>query len=340
MPPRRGHIAREEMIVKRGSNRKNLVSTLPPSPRSDNRSASQSDPRACHAIGQSGRSHPSQGTQRAGGSGESHPAFPRVGFTLVELLVVIAIIGVLVALLLPAVQAARQAARRMSCQNNLRQIGIGLHHYHDVQETFPIGCLEMRYLRNPDGSRMYPDGVQIAWSALLLPFIEQDPLHKRIDFGKGYDSPQNADAAAEIVPIYICPSVSRSSLRVRGRGVTDYGGIYGERITRPNNPPSGTMLYRRAIQIAEITDGTSHTLIVSEDAKWPDGQWINGLNLFDQAFPINQAPSFENDIRSEHPGGAQGLFCDGSVHFLAETMDLETLGAICTRNRGEIVSFP
>lgn len=264
----------------------------------------------------------------------------RAGFTLVELLVVMAIIGILTSLLLPAVQAAREAARRASCQNNLRQIGIGLHHYHDALSTFPIGALEMRYLRNPDGSLMYPGGVQIAWSALLLPYVEQVPLHQMIDFGKGYDSPENAAAAAEIVPIYMCPSVPRSATHVYGRAVIDYGGIYGERITGRNDPPKGTMLYTRAISIADIRDGTSNTLVVSEDSAWRDGQWINGLNIFDQAYPINQAPSFENDIRSEHPGGAFGLFCDGSVRFLHETMDSKTLAAICTRELGEVVQMP
>lgn len=264
----------------------------------------------------------------------------RRAFTLVELLVVIAIIGLLVALLLPAVQAAREAARRMSCQNNLRQMGIGLHNYHDTLKSFPIGALEMRYLRNRDGSLKYPNGVQIAWSALLLPFVEQTPLHDTIDFGKGYDSPENAVAAAQVLSVYICPSVSHDALLVHNRAVIDYGGIYGERITSRNDPPKGTMLYTRAITIADITDGTSNTLIISEDSAWKDGQWINGLNIFDQAYPINRAPAFENDIRSEHPSGALGLFCDGSVHFLVETMELRPLAAICTRAGGEIFDLP
>ena len=97
------------------------------------------------------------------------------------------------------------------------------------------------------------------------------------------------------------------------------------------------MLIDQAVSIRDITDGTSNTLIVAEDSKSPDAQWINGRNIFDQAFPINQAPSFENGIRSEHPQGANGVFCDGSVRFLNESMAEETLAAICTRALGEIV---
>jgi len=252
------------------------------------------------------------------------------GFTLVELLVVVAIIGILLSLLLPAVQAARSEARRMSCGNNLREIGIGLHGYHGVHKRFPPGGIERRSAR-------YPNGRQLAWSAFLLPFIEQQAIHKMIDFDKAFDDPANADAAATIIATYLCPSVPRQSALVQGRGACDYGGIYGQRITGPNYPPNGTMIYNRAISIREIIDGTACTLIISEDSGWQDGQWINALNVFDQAFPINQAPSFENDIRSLHPCGANGLFCDGSVRFLHEEMERETLAAICTRNGREIV---
>ncbi len=252
------------------------------------------------------------------------------GFTLVELLVVISIIGVLVSLLLPAVQAARSAARRMMCKNHLHQIGIALHSYHQVHETFPPGGIDVRTWKNRHG-------VQIAWSALLLPYLEQAPLHEKIDFSRGFDSSENAEAAAVILDVYICPSVPQGRKRVDGRGPTQYGGIYGERITGPNDPPKGVMLYFESISIAAITDGTSQTLAVSEDSEFHDGQWINGRNVFDQAFPINAAPRFENDIRSEHPGGAHGLFCDGSVRFLSEEMKLESLAAVCTREGEEVI---
>jgi len=253
------------------------------------------------------------------------------GFSLVELLVVIAILGILVAVVLPAVHSAREAARRLTCSNHLHQIGIALHAHHDARGKFPPGGVELR-LKQKDISKR-----QLAWSAYLLQYLEQEGLHRQIDFGKAFDSSRNKAAAAEVVVTYICPSVARSSYLVEGRGACDYGGIYGERISSPNNPPKGVMIYDRAFSIRDIRDGTSFTLMISEDAGWKDGQWINGKNVFDQAYAINQAPAFENDIRSHHPGGANGLFADASVRFLVDEMDLKTLGAICTRAGKEIV---
>jgi len=254
----------------------------------------------------------------------------QAGFTLVELLVVTAIIGILIALLLPAVQAAREAARRMSCNNNLRQMGIGLHNYHAAHQCFPPGGIEPRTFARPAGR-------QLAWSVFLLPFIEQQTVYAMLDTAQAFDSPANAAGAAIVLSVYLCPSTPHQSLLHEGRGACDYGGIYGERITSPNNPPKGAMLYDQAIQIAQITDGTSHTLIISEDSGFADGQWINARNVFDQAYPINQAPSYENDIRSKHPGGANGLLADGSARFLPETMNQTVLAALCTRALGEIV---
>jgi len=258
------------------------------------------------------------------------PPWTARGFTLVELLVVIAVISILMGLLLPAVQAVREAARRVSCFNNLRQMGLGLHNYHDTFGCFPPGGIEPR-------SPLHPTGRQLAWSVFLLPFVEQQPLFDRIDTGQAFDAPDNADAAATVLSLYICPSAPQGATAASERGRCYYGGIYGERITGPNSPPKGVMLYDRAVRIAEIRDGTSSTLIIAEDCDFTDGQWINGRNVFDQAFAINQAPAFENDIRSKHPEGANGLFCDGAVRFLPETIELPTLAAICTRNRGEVV---
>jgi prepilin-type processing-associated H-X9-DG protein len=144
-------------------------------------------------------------------------------------------------------------------------------------------------------------------------------------------------AAATMLSIYICPTVPRSSYLCNGRGVTDYGGINGTKLAADkNDPPNGVMLYDQAIRVDDIRDGTTNTLIVSEDSAWMDGQWINGENVFEVVCKIN-SDIVDNEIRSNHPGGANGLFCDGSVRFLNEETNLKTLAAICTRAGGEIV---
>jgi prepilin-type N-terminal cleavage/methylation domain-containing protein len=202
----------------------------------------------------------------------SRPSARPPGFTLVEILVVIALIGLLVALLLPAVQAAREAARRTQCLNNLRQMGIALHGYHDANNQFP-----------PGGWRVAPDRTVrwIAWSALLLRHLEQEATYSALNLATTYDSPQNRTAAAVVLSVYLCPSSNRQEDRISGRGACDYGGMYGERITSPNNPPKGPLLYDKTFPVAAIRDGTSHTVFVGEASAWPDGQWINARNVFD-----------------------------------------------------------
>lgn len=256
---------------------------------------------------------------------------PRQAFSLIELLVVIAIIALLMALLLPAIQKVRASVDSLRCKNNLHQIGVACHHYHNDYGRLPPGGIEWRPFSNTTKR-------QLAWSAFILPYIEQDNLTKQLDFSKAFDDLANADAASQVVNIYLCPSSRRQEPRSQGRGACDYGGIYGERISSPNNPPKGAMIYDRAFRLTDIRDGTTHTLMISEDHGFPDMQWINGRNVFDQAFAINRAPAFENDIRSDHPQGANGLFCDGSARFLPESMSLQVLAAICTRTGGETVS--
>jgi prepilin-type N-terminal cleavage/methylation domain-containing protein/prepilin-type processing-associated H-X9-DG protein len=257
------------------------------------------------------------------------------GFTLIELLVVTTIIGVLIAILLPAVQSAREAARRMSCSNNLHQIGVGLQNYHAAVGCFPPGAIEPAFKKTL--------GRQYAWSALLLPYVEQQAVWDKIDFTKPSYAAENAAIAATVIPMYLCPTSRRDSPLVQGRGATDYGGLYGETISpHPAGwvAENGMMVYDRAFTIAEISDGTSCTLIVSEDCAWGDGQWINGLNIFDQRYPINFVPAnpllLENEMRSDHPGGVNAALCDGSARFLRQTMDTVTLKAIITRAGGEI----
>ena len=266
---------------------------------------------------------------------------PQRGFTLVELLVVIAIIGVLVALLLPAVQAAREAARRMQCQNHLRQIGIALHNYHGGHEVFPAGCVDKA-------------GQRHSWLTSLLPHLEQQAVFALYRFEYASRSAQNRDATMVVISTFLCPSVQRPMWDRQGSTVgdknsdglydpgdnmacTDYGGVYGD--GRPSAPPAnGVMLYDRGVRIADIRDGTSHTICAAEDTGrgWiADGEWANGENIFDVTRTINQFQ--HNEMWSDHPAGAGTLLADGSVHFFGSSMSLEVLAALCTRNGGEII---
>ena len=265
------------------------------------------------------------------GSGFFHSGRLRQAFTLIELLVVISIIGVLVALLLPAVSYAREAARRASCLNNLKQMGIAMQGYHESNRIFPPGCVQFR-------TKARPQHVQLAWSLYVLPFLEQKALYNSTNLYLAFDSAANTTAAVTIINNYLCPSSTRPSRLPQGRAACDYGGMNGERITTPNNPPKGTMLTDQCVSMRMIADGTSRTILIAEDSINPDGQWINGLNIFDQAFPINQGPPMENDMRSRHPGGAQCAMADGSARFLKQTIDKKVLAALCTRAGKEVIS--
>jgi len=269
----------------------------------------------------------------------------RLAFTLVELLVSVAIIGVLIGMLLPAVHAAREASRQVKCRANLRQIGIALHSYHDGFGCFPTGC-----------SRK-----QLAWSVFILPYLEQEPLWRTIDMNGYFTSGSNREATSHVIPTYLCPSTARlewdrvgnttGDRNNNGRrdpgefmGVTDYGGMYGAAISTRTTPGNGVMLdYRHpAIKFADITDGTSQTIVIAENTGRGgalDGEWSNGQNIFDQDGKINDPEMRALDgMWSDHQGGAQVLFCDGSVHFLREQMDLAALETICTRNGRDVLT--
>lgn len=257
------------------------------------------------------------------------------GFTLVELLVVIAIIGVLVALLLPAVQAAREAARRSQCGNNLRQISIGLHNYHTSHKTFPPGCIERR---SPPSTTE----KQISWIVLLLPHIEQVALHDSFDMTKPFDAAENAPAASQVLNVVLCPTTAYlASDRLLkktddGLGAADYGGIYGAQWIAPTG--NGMMIFDQGISIAEVRDGTSNTIIVAEDTgrgTAMDGQWANGENIFDQGKKIND--QHHNEMWSDHSSGVNVALADSSVRFLQTSIDSDTLEALCTRAGGEVV---
>ena len=197
----------------------------------------------------------------------------RRAFTLVELLVVIAIIGILLALLLPAVQAAREAARRASCQNNLRQLGLALHNYHDTYQLLP----PRRIVQPPH-----------SWLTLILPQIEQGPLHSAYRFNVPWNDPLNQPAVTASLKVLICPSAPGGAERVDQvsptirAAVTDYAAAtamvaiaYSASGLTPPGDLRGILAGDTGTRLAEIVDGTSSTVMVIEDSGRPS-YWVRG----------------------------------------------------------------
>ena len=261
--------------------------------------------------------------------GQTSTAEVRHGFTLVELLVVIAVIGIMVALLLPAVQFAREAARQANCRNHQHQIGVALHAYHNTHRSLPIGCLEWRFWGQPSKRK------NLAWSAFLLPQMGEQALYEAVDFEYAFDHPKNAKAAAVVVESYLCPTEIPQG---GPRAEISYGGLFGERLV-DRRPDDGVFLYEQRIRYRDCLDGLSNTMATGEDMVGPDSQWINGGNVFVQSHPINDDRAWvgDNEIRSLHPAGAMVLFLDGSVHLLNESLDQIVLGQMITRAGGEIL---
>lgn len=214
----------------------------------------------------------------------------RRAFTLVEILVVIAIIGALIALLLPAVQAARESARRNQCQNNLHQLSIGLAHYEAAQARYPAG-------QKWSGPRSDPGSYALAWSAILLPHIEQQAVSNRIEFKYPLDDPRNLPATSQIIPTYLCPStaeveehrstdgllINLGSFRGEGMACLDYLGISGpdKDAKNPANglhygrqrgiligtkglPDGSNLIEPPPLRAAQVTDGLSYTTWITE----------------------------------------------------------------------------
>ena len=271
----------------------------------------------------------------------------RRGVTLVELLVVVAVIAALIVMILPAVQGAREAARRTVCGNNLREIGCGIYGHETARAVFPVGCLGC--MGPPFPLR------QISWNVFLLPYIEQSTAAAAFDTHFAYRSIENRAAAGVVIPLFLCPSTSRTTRKGpttwdrNGNGqwnpgddlaYTDYGGMFGvgHPVARPLPEHAGVMQYERPTSARQISDGLSHTALVAEctgrDTSY-QSEWANGQNIFDQWHTTGINRSQNNEIWSDHPGLAGLVFCDGHVEFLHESIEQAVLLALLTRAAGD-----
>jgi prepilin-type N-terminal cleavage/methylation domain-containing protein len=296
------------------------------------------------------------------------------GFTLIELLVVIAIIGVLIALLLPAVQKAREAASRISCANNLKQIGLAIHSYHNTYNRLPPAAI------GGDG--------EASWAVLLLPFLEQNNLYQQWNLTLRYTYyRQPAAVVGAQVSVYYCPSrrlppqLSSSGDMLAPWGgspgaLGDYAANGGNSTAVWDDPRNGdgVLLYADTVfsanntivswqaltRFADITDGLSNTLLIgekhvmpSEFGQEPDNSIYNGDDIrtivrvagienpgaINRPLAVAPTDSYRPDERfgSYHSGVCQFVLCDGSVRAIPVSIDLQTLTRLAVRNDGQPV---
>ena len=296
----------------------------------------------------------------------------RQGFTLIGLLVVIAIIAILISLLLPAVQQAREAARRTQCRNNLKQIGLALHNYHDVHNTFPSGWIAV-----DAGAHSPHEGLNGAgWATMILPFIDQGNLYEEFDSSLAIEDAANATFRGTLIPSFSCPSDPQPDFwEIEEEGspgtvlaelpIANYVGVFGtpELDGCENAPGSfpvsnagqcvgdGMLYHNSSISIRDIRDGASNTLFIGERLTNPaDGwysTWVGMVSEGEEAFqrilgsadhvPNDPAAHFD-DFSSNHTGGALFVLGDGSVHFVSESIDHDVYQSLVTRSGGEIVT--
>ncbi len=269
------------------------------------------------------------------------------GFTLIELLAVIAIIGVLVALTMPAVQSAREAARRTQCQNNLKQVGLALHNYVATTDAFPIG-----YLSWP-GQGVAPGW---AWSAAVLPQLEQASVYQSINIAIPVDAHENDTVRLTALAVFVCPSDRRSgaftetSTLPRGpteARTTSYAGCQGIGGSLPGN---GLFVANKSIRPRDVRDGLSQTLAVGERGSFlVQNAWAGAMSIGrggDQV--LAQTPSASSGLgatdtqptsfASPHPGVIEFAMADGSIRAVKKTVDPAVYRALATRNGREVIN--
>ncbi|MBY0397424.1 MAG: DUF1559 domain-containing protein [Thermoleophilia bacterium] len=281
----------------------------------------------------------------------------RRGFTLIELLVVIAIIAVLVALLLPAVQSAREAARRIGCVNNLKQVGLALHAYHDAHDRLPPG-----YVFAPG----YVSGG-FGWGAMILPGLDQAPLFDAANFRVALWHGANSTTGATALKAYLCPSDETSPGGFLERdGVryarSSYVGAFGPGdMDADPDDRRGLMSRNAGARFADVRDGLSQTLaagerhngifavaIGSHEHFEAETVWVGAVKeepdddhahttLFQASHTPSSGSMNDQDAASRHPGGANFVFGDGSVRFLKATIDLLVYRALSSRAGGEVL---
>jgi prepilin-type N-terminal cleavage/methylation domain-containing protein/prepilin-type processing-associated H-X9-DG protein len=283
----------------------------------------------------------------------------RKGFTLVELLVVIAIIGILVALLLPAVQAARESARRVQCTNNLKQIGLAMHMHHDTYRQLPAGWDGYDTNGRPYGLGEPGWG----WGSRILPFIEQANVQDSlIDFRKPVTDPANDAVRLLVLATFRCPSDTgdgkfpniEEDEEDTGSGAFEYAtgnyaGVWGTGDvhvcgTLPTGMQcrgDGSFFHNSTVRFADILDGLSQTFVAGErSSRLEYGTWVGivpgidcsvGRILGTALYPPNTG-GHTHDFSSNHPSGANFVLADGSVRLISETIDLAVYRALVTRS--------
>jgi prepilin-type N-terminal cleavage/methylation domain-containing protein len=277
---------------------------------------------------------------------ETPASAPRGGFTLIELLVVIAIIGVLVALTMPAVQSAREAARRTQCENNLKQHGLALNNYITLGDAFPIGYIAWR---NPPGGA----APGWAWSAAILPQLEQVPIYNALNINLPIDLAANVTVRMSSLAMYVCPSDRNTGAfsvpsqvidGPVGAQTTSYAANGG---TSGATQPNGMFLMNKSVRPKQIKDGMSNTFAAGERGSFVvQNAWAGALGdgrggaevlaMVSNSGPNSTSPH-PTSFCGPHPGVTQFLMVDGSVHPIKATIAPSVYQALATINGKEVI---